>query len=303
MAGESESRVSTSVIVVGVDGSPDSGVALDWATAEARGRKADLAIVYGLWMPMTAIAFGDASVLPLAEDVHGYGQLVLDAARERVTEQAPDLNVTTSLLMRRPDDALLQVADDGAELIVVGSRGLGGVGSLALGSVSTRVAARASCPVVVVPPGSRHLDGAIVVGVDGSEHSDAALRFALARGRDEQTEVVAVSAYRAPFLPLQDVDPETMSVVGAEERRLALEALHQAVDRARQAIGGPVDVSVRLEEGHPADVLLDLGRDAALLVVGSRGRGPVRSLLLGSISQAVLHQAAGPVAVVRAAPA
>nr|WP_281386778.1 universal stress protein [Jiangella mangrovi] len=147
------------------------------------------------------------------------------------------------------------------------------------------------------------MDGAIVVGVDGSEHSDAALRFALARGRDEQTEVVAVSAYRAPFLPLQDVDPETMSVVGAEERRLALEALHQAVDRARQAIGGPVDVSVRLEEGHPADVLLDLGRDAALLVVGSRGRGPVRSLLLGSISQAVLHQAAGPVAVVRAAPA
>lgn len=289
---------SNDTIVVGVDGSFDSGAALDWAVADARRRGAGIRVVHAVWVPTPAVVFGDTSMLAPPDVLLDYGKEVLETARERVRLQDPAVYVETTLLVRRADEALLESAGD-AVLIVVGRRGASGLGALALGSVSGRVAASAPCPTVVVPPNAAPGDGPVVVGVDGSEHSEAALRFALTEAALRQTAVIAVGAYRIPSIPMPLVDARTISRIADEEHRLAEERVHLAVDRVRPA-SDDVDVTVRVESGDPAGVLLDVGRDAALVVVGSRGLGRVRGLLLGSVSQAVLHQSTRPVAVVHA---
>lgn len=273
-------------VVVGVDGSPDSGLALDWAAAEARLRGAPLYAVYGLWMPMAAVPFGGAAVLPPSEELRAYATEVLDAARQRAKETAPDLDVDTFLVLRPPAQALLDVAKD-AGLVVAGTRGLGTLGSLVLGSVSGRVAAHATVPAVVVPPHEVSGDGSIVVGVDGSAHGDAALRFALTEAALRSARVVAVGAFRM------------RGHTTAPERQEAEALVAAALDRARAATGVTAEVTTVVEPGFPADVIVEAAADASLVVVGSRGRGDVRSMLLGSTSRAVLHQAARPVAVVR----
>lgn len=290
---------STNSIVVGVDGSPDSGAALDWAIAEARLRGAALYAVYGLWMPIAAVPFGGAAVLPPSDDLRAYATQVLDKARQRVKESATDVDVDTFLVLRPPAQALLDVGRD-ASLIVVGARGLSALGALVLGSVSGRVAAHSTTPVVVVPPIWSPHDGAIVVGVDGSAHSDAALRFALTEADRRSAPVVAVTAFRTESIAMPIFDPDGLAKITAAERQYAEALATEAVARARAATGSTADVSVRAEAGHPADVIVHAAREAALIVVGSRGRGEVRSMLLGSISHAVLHHATRPVAVVHA---
>ncbi|WP_116952882.1 universal stress protein [Jiangella endophytica] len=272
-------------IVVGVDGSPDSGFALDWATAEARLRGAPLYAVYGLWMPMAAVPFGGAAVLPPSDELRAYATQVLDAARQRAKETAPDLDVDTFLVLRPPAQALLDVAKD-AGLVVAGTRGLGAIGSLVLGSVSSRVAAHAGCPAVVVPPHEGTGDGSIVVGVDGSAHGDAALRFALTEAGVRSARVVVAGAFRM------------RGPTAAPERGETEELVEAALGRARATTGATVEVTTVVEPGDAADVIVEAAADAALVVVGSRGRGDVRSMLLGSTSRAVLHQAARPVAIV-----
>lgn len=269
----------TTSIVVGVDGSPDSGIALDWAAKEAALRGAGITVVYGLLMPVAAVPFGPAAALPPSEQLHALATGVLDAARARVAAAEPSVDVDTFLILRGAVDAILDMAG-GAAMIVVGTRGLGGVGGLLLGSVSSRVAARAHCPTVVVPPVVAPGDGSIVVGVDGSSSGDAALRFALAEAGRRSAKVVAVHAHH------DQADLETL--------------VPAALERARAANLTDPDVSIRLGPGRPADVLLEEGQDAAMIVVGSRGRGQVRSLLLGSTSSAVLQRSTRPVAVVRA---
>lgn len=267
----------SSSIVVGVDGSADSGIALDWAASEAALRGAGVVVVHGLLMPVAAVPFGPAATLPPSEQLRGAATRVLEAARSRVAQAAPSVGVDTFLILRGGVEALLEVAGDAA-LIVVGTRGLGGVGGLLLGSVSSRVAARSVCPTVVVPPVAGPDDGFIVVGVDGSGAGDAALRFALTEAERRSAKVVAVHAHHD--------QAEVDALVPA------------ALERARAAVLSDPDVSVRIAPGRPSDALLEAGQDATMIVVGSRGRGKVRSLLLGSTSQAVLQRSPRPVAVV-----
>ncbi|WP_158564297.1 universal stress protein [Jiangella anatolica] len=277
-------------IVVGVDGSTDSGVALDWAAAEARLRGAPLHAVHGLWMPMAAVPFGGAAVLPPSDELRAYATDVLDATRRRVKDVAPGVEAETFLVLRPPAEALLEVGKDAA-LIVAGTRGLTGLGALVLGSVSARIAAHAPVPAVVVPPegtddGNRA--GEIVVGVDGSEHADAALRFALTEAALRQARVLAVGAYHLRGRTTSPERQETEAVLAA------------ALERARAATGATVPTTVRVEAGHAAEVIVEASATASLIVVGTRGRGEVRSMLLGSTSRGVLHQATRPVVVVRA---
>lgn len=276
---------SSNAVVVGVDGSPDSGVALDWAADEAHRRGVALTAVHGLWMPMAAVPFGDAAVLPPSDELRTYATQVLDQARKRVEDAWPDLPVDTALMLRQPAEALLHAGCEAA-LTVVGTRGLSAIGATVLGSVSGRVAAHSTAPVVVVPPHRGDGDGTIVVGVDGSAHGDAALRFALAEADLRSARVVAVTAVHAHPIPRPIHDPD--GLVAA------------AVERARTATGSRAEVGIRAEAGNPAEVIAEAGKDATLIVVGSRGRGEMRGLLLGSTSHGVLHHATRPVAVVHA---
>ncbi|WP_053207633.1 universal stress protein [Jiangella muralis] len=288
-------------IAVGVDGSPDSGVALGWATAEAELRGSKLLVVHGLFMPVALVPFSDVAVLPPSDDLLVNAEDILEKARQRVKDLAPDVSAETFLMLKHPVDAILDVARN-ATLIVAGTRGLNTFGAFALGSVSGRVAVQSPRPTVVVPPNTRPDDGSIVVGVDGSAESDAAVRFALIEASRRSAKVVALNAYHGRALSVRAFEPDALVKATGAEHRHAENLVAEAIDRARETVGSDVAVTVRTDAGHPADVLVDAGQDAAMIVVGSRGRGQVRSMLLGSVSRSVLHGAKRPVVVVRDAP-
>ena len=138
--------------------------------------------------------------------------------------------------------------------------------------------------------------GRIVVGVDGSSHSEAALRWALGQARLTDQPVDAVTSWSIPI----DLG------VGGEGGLVAYDWEGLATSTLEKTVAKVVDapdadrVSQRVVEGHPARVLVDAAADAALLVVGSRGRGGFTGMLLGSVSQHVIARAACPVVVVRA---
>jgi nucleotide-binding universal stress UspA family protein len=137
--------------------------------------------------------------------------------------------------------------------------------------------------------------GRIVVGVDGSPASEEALRWALGQARLTGQPVDAVTSWSMPVT----FGEAAGALMGIDWQGEATRTLESTVARAVE----PPDadrVSQRVVQGHPAQVLLDAAADAALLVVGSRGLGGVRGMLLGSVSQHVVARAACPVVVVRA---
>ncbi|BCJ35229.1 hypothetical protein Athai_27320 [Actinocatenispora thailandica] len=158
-----------------------------------------------------------------------------------------------------------------------------------------QVAAHAASPVVVVPPrGEGDGHGPVVVGVDGSELSESAVAFAFEAASFRDAELVAVSAWQVPagldLVPMQvNVDQ-----FGDDQDRALAESLAGYQERYP-------DVRVRrqVSMGSAAQVLLEAAADAQLVVVGSRGRGGFKGLLLGSVSQSVLHNASCPVAIIK----
>jgi len=175
-----------------------------------------------------------------------------------------------------------------ARLVVVGTRGLGGVGALLLGSTAVELAVRAHAPVVVV----RESSGAdldfrfpVLVGVDGSTPSEAALDFAFDFADQTGATVLAVHVQTPGGPPLSMLETEGDGEVAA------------LVQTWRDK-HPDVRVDSRHVAGHAAGALVDLSRDAAMVVVGSRGRGGFRGLFLGSVSQGLMHHAHCPVVVI-----
>jgi nucleotide-binding universal stress UspA family protein len=190
-----------------------------------------------------------------------------------------------------------------AQLVVLGSRGLGGFGSLVLGSVAVAVSAHAYCPVVVihadkdggVPPAEGH----VLVGLDGSELSDAAMNFACEAAAARAVPLVAVHTWfdidvSATWASL----PSTIDwdYLQAEEEREFAERVS-----AWQAKFPGVEIRPLVVRDRPGPALLTHAEGAQLVVVGSRGRGALVGMGLGSVSQTLVHRARCPVAVVRKA--
>jgi nucleotide-binding universal stress UspA family protein len=251
-------------IVVGVDGSSGSHSAVLVAGVLATQLADPLVLAHAADDP-PAFPYGDARVRELRrrEAVRDGTRLLERAGR--------DLDARTRVVLGDPPELLADIADEeGAELLVVGARGLSGLTAL-LGSVSQRLAVMAACPVLIVPPGAgeRFLleadtDGRIVCGLDGSEESRRAL---------------AVATRLATRLGA-DVDPVF-------------------VDPARGWHDAP-PVPLRVEVGDPVHELREQGSGVGvrMLAVGSRGHGPVRRALLGSVSAALAATAPCPVLVV-----
>lgn len=284
-------------IVVGVDGSQVSAAALDWAVAEAGWWDTSLLIVHALQMPLVAVPFATMAVVPPTDDLEKYSQSVLTTATERVRDQAPDLEVRTVTEFLPPADALLRASEEAAA-VVVGTRGLGAFGTTFLGSVSTRVSSRAHCPTIVVPSVPADLSGPIVVGVDGSPHARAAVRFALDEAARRQRDVVAVHAFALPMAGSGIDDPESEDRQRATAHDDAIALLTESVDASRDSRSRDVHVELKAVEAGAPDALADVGRTASMTVVGSRGRGGFTGMLLGSVSQTILHHATHPVAVI-----
>jgi nucleotide-binding universal stress UspA family protein len=273
-------------IVVAYDGSPDSQTALTWAVRTAlmteRPVTAVVATATDDLAPQRALLWGE----PLEE---------VRASAERILGEAMLADTAVEL---RPGPAVpvLLEASENAAMLVAGSRGHGQVAGAIAGSVSQHLARHAVCPVVVVRPPAHPGVSRIVVGVDGSGGSDAALEFACQRAELTGEEVTVVHGWRdggATGTTRREVPAEFMERIAEEERLLAeaVAGVHVAhPDVHLEPVAVPV-VAWR--------ALADASGAASLLVVGSRGRGAFAGMLLGSVSQQVLHHAQCPVAVVR----
>lgn len=281
-------------VVVGVDGSSSSVHAAIWAAAEARRRGRGLALVWAIEPPVVAGSVGMG--LPPAPD---YLQQWEYRALEQLRAIAHDIaspQARTVVTVGAPSAVLLEMSAR-AELIVVGSRGRGGFAGLLLGSVGAQLAPHAQCPVVIVRDSAREGAHAIVVGVDGSSAGQGALDFACDEASRHGWDVIVVHAWEVPAYDLIAVPqlpaPVPLSDTADDELRLTAEALTGYRERYPD-----LTIEERLVRGPAATALLDASTDAALIVVGSHGHGPLVGALLGSVSHSVLHRAQVPVVVV-----
>jgi nucleotide-binding universal stress UspA family protein len=280
-----------------VDASPASRQALRWAAREAEILDATVDVVHAWTVPVVVYPEGEIFE---AEPFRHQAQHVLDdamAALER--PDLPSIDARPRLVEMAAVDALVTVAA-GAELLVVGTRGLGSFADVLVRSVSQGCVERAPCPVVVVPgmaaDGGR--SGPVVVGVDGSHRSADALRWALAEAARRRTDLSVVIAYHHHQLESLIGPP---GAVDHDSVRKASQAL--ADEMVERAIAGahlqPVGVEVIAMATSAGHALVDGAADADLLVVGSRGRSSLRGVLLGSVSRHCVHHASCPVVIVR----
>jgi len=280
-------------VVAGVDGSADAQLAVDLAAWEADRRHAPLRLVYGF---RPVYVCGVATIgYDLDRQVRDLDNMLI-AESARVSRRYPDLPVATEVVQGAPASVLLDESA-AAQLVVVGSRGRGGFASLLLGSVSAQVAAHATSPVVVVRPpaarGTRELpgNGPVVVGVDGSTGSAAAVEFAFEEAAARGTGLIAVYVWGVMPYDAGDDDPRVEQ--DGPDAALA-DALAAWQDKYPE-----VPVSHRAVHSLvPVHTILDQSADAGLIVVGRRGRGGFAGLSLGSVGDGLVRHAKAPVAVV-----
>ena len=291
---------ATHAVVAGIDGSSSAVRAAVWAGTEAlrRNRPLRLVQVYALPQVRAPIATGPCEQLRagLAERAEDW----LAEARTAVLADSPGLEIATAAREWSPVTALLQESQH-ADLVVLGSRGLGGFTGMLVGSTAVSVVAHARCPVVVVrgrkPQDPPPVAGPVIVGADGSSDSDGALAFACEAARlrgaglrvvHTWNDIVADGVLRPH--PLQN---DATELDQAERTELA--------DRIGPWRDKYPDLSIDLEvtRGRPVRTLLERGEHAQLIVVGCRGRGGFTGMLLGSTSQALIVHSPCPVAVVR----
>lgn len=301
------------VVLVGVDGSTPSLHALDWATNQAARLGWPVHLVCSYSMPsFTAAAFDGGYAVLDDKAVHEGAEAVLAEARERVTQAG--VESTASVATGDAAGVLVELSQD-AGLVVVGTRGRGGFAERLLGTVSSALPAHARCPSVVVPfraaqhtgkgePGPELEDELmpipplrrIVVGVDGSPSAALALRHAIEQARLWDAELVAVTG-----VPVSVGAGLLAWLPSAVDHDAVLADVAAGLDViADQAEAQNPGVSIRriVLDGSGAELLSEFSAAADLIVVGSRGRGGFRGLLLGSTSQAVLHHSQCPVLVV-----
>jgi nucleotide-binding universal stress UspA family protein len=281
------------VFTVGYDGSPGAQRALEWAADEAARRQGRVRVVACVVAPVVAEPW---YVPPAVVDIHQLQQDTLRHLEEVVApyrNRHPGIDVETEVRLGPAPGELVEAAGDDT-VLVVGARGHGRFNALRLGSVAHAVARRARGPVVIVPDADVALThGRVVVGVDGSADSTAALRWACREADARDAELLVVHAWDYPY----STEIGTAEAVDRAQVDGAL-VLEEAVRAARDEWTGPV--KERLVRGRAATALLEEAGAADLVVVGSRGRGAVRSFLFGSVSTEVSDRAPCPVLVVRA---
>jgi nucleotide-binding universal stress UspA family protein len=287
---------SNARVVVGIDGSEQALAAVRAAAVEASYRNEPLHIVHAFIWPSLHVNVGPvAGDLPETGLRHHAEDLLREAATE-AEKAAPHVPVSTALIDGAATPVLLDESDR-ATLLVLGDRGLGGISGLIVGSVAVHAAAHAGCPVLVIR-GDEPAAGPVVVGVDGSEASRRAVGFAYEESANRGAELVPVLAWNdSAFVGSREGHAPAYLAAPIEQaaRRALSESLAGWQERYPDVVVRP-----QLVHGHPRHALVERSRTAQLVVLGTHGRDTFRGLVLGSVSQTLLHHSACPVAVVRA---
>lgn len=291
------SGISRPPVVVGIDGSECDELAIRWATKEASMRRLPLRVVNVLDPPVMARPLD----IDLADRILTYcrehARQIVDDGAARARSLVPDVEVTPTVIAGQVVPALLAETAN-ARLVVLGSGRRFDATRVRLGSVAAHVSAHATCPVIVArSPVTGELAtavgrGGIVVGVDGSAISEAAIAFAFEEASWRGLGLTVIHAWQTARMPVTfDVAEATREA--AEERVLA-EALAGWSEKYPD-----VQVMSRLVRDHPARALMEESMGAVLLVLGSHGRGRFAEMVLGSVSQVMLRHASTSIAIVR----
>lgn len=291
---------SNEYIAVGVDGSVAANDAVNWAADEAARRHCGLRLLHAYVLPVPA-GYPDWNPYPddLRPVLRDLGQQMVDRLAAALHSTHPDLDVSTRVVYAHPVDAL-RAESEHAVLTVVGSGDNNRFYGVLLGSVALAAVSTNPAPVAVVHRGQTpRTTGPVVVGVDGSPTSDAAVAFAFQAASVRGADLVAVHVWDDVIVPgthkLQNVlvDPARIE---QEERALLAQRIAGWADKYPD-----VSVHQTLVEGRAVTALLDQAKQAQLVVVGSHGRGGFAGMLLGSTSHSLVIHSDCPVVVVRPA--
>lgn len=290
-------------IVVGVDGSEHSARALRWAVHEAQLRRTRLELVHAY--RHDGVAFASATA---ARELAG--RLVADVVtRHRGLLDTLDWRCTIAVADTAGAAQVLLDQGRGAELIVLGTRGLGGFGELLLGSTSHRVLMHAAVPVALIrePAHNRVVEAeerdglrSVVVGVDSSAEALGALQWAIEEAMRRGVGVLVVHGLDLPStveLQVLGLPLELVALRMGQARAAAREEIDRQIDRSLP-LDGEADIDRVIDDDAPAAALQRYATAEHLLVVGTRGRRGFAELGIGSVSHQCAHHAAGPLVVV-----
>ncbi|MGW9029561.1 universal stress protein [Streptomyces sp. NPDC055722] len=298
----------TRTVTVGLDGSPESRAAVEWAAREAELLDQPLKLVH-VWEPVPA-PMAQAPLLGPETHQHWTERIPREAA-EGVRLRHPGLDVSTEQLSGRPADVLVGVAND-VELLVLGSRALGSIGGFMVGSVGLSVVAHAERPVVLVRAGQQAADEhemdsfgipsaatpfrPVVLGLDIESPDDDLIAFAFAAAARRGTSLRVVHGWNPPYY-YDTYGVATDLGLREELARQESTALTEALRPWREKFPA-VEVIEQSHYGTPGNRLVDASREACLVVVGRRARRGPLGTHIGSVTHAVLHHSTAPVAVV-----
>jgi nucleotide-binding universal stress UspA family protein len=271
-------------VLVGFDGSPESMRALRWAADEARLRRLPLVVCHAWDWPYPEPTMRDT--------LRKLGQQILDDGIVIARRAAPSITVSGRLVAGSAREVLVNQSQNAA-LMVIGAQGNTASIDQALGSAAVQLPAYAHCPVLVVRETAQGRGRPIVVGVDGSAASEAALGFAFEEAALRGRSLRALYGCWEPeaITASETCDP-------AELRQMAAGRLERTVSPWREKYSY-VAAETSLVACPPRQMLLDAAEEAELLVVGGRGLGGLETFRLGAVSTAVLHHAPCSVAIVR----
>lgn len=284
-------------IVVAVDGSPAADAAARWAAYDAAMRNVPLTVVHAVATPTASyppVPYPEAMVVRLEDDGK---KAIMHAVKIAEDTMPPDAKVAIGreLVYSNPAPALIKMSDE-AEMVVVGTSGRGLLARGVLGSVSSTVVRHANCPVAVVHDEglADRQDAPVLLGVDGSPISERATELAFDEASRRGVDLVALHAWSDITTEVPYLDWAT---VGEEAQRSLGESLAGWLESYPD-----VTVHRRVVRDRPARHLIDEADSAQLVVLGSHGRGSLAGMLLGSVSNTVLHSVRVPVIVARPSP-
>lgn len=277
-------------IVVGINGSAGSEAALTWALERAARQKLAVVCVHAVddrWM---------SPDFQYHELIRESGMELLEKAKANAKNHAPDVDVDIQLRHGSPGSALREVSKE-ASMVVVGGHDKHWMDGGPMTDRALQIVTASDSPVAVIPAQRAAGGHGVVVGVDGSEESLQAVAFAAAEADRGGDELTVVLAFRSPARWVEHQLPESglAETIVEEDRIVLAESVAGLGDKYPDLV-----VHQRLEtDTDPAKALVDIAREARLLVVGSRGRGGFSRLVLGSTAHAVLLNVPCPTVVTR----